>query len=119
PAVAFGVPGVLMFISTMILWLGRRQYVMVPPAPPNPHSFLRVSRDAIASGVRGQALVAIALATAVGSLVLMPKFGFVIAACLALVALIAFGGLGVWLQLEAVRDQHPADAIAGVRSVLR
>src|SRR5207244_10180789 len=32
---------------------------------------------------------------------------------------IAFGGLGVWLQLGAVRDKRPADAIAGVRAVLR
>ena len=54
PAVAFGVPGVLMFVSTAILWAGRKQYVMIPPAPPDPHSFLRVSRDAIASGLRGQ-----------------------------------------------------------------
>ena len=119
PAFAFGVPGVLMFVSTAILWLGRRQYVMVPPAPPNPHSFLRVSRDAIISGVRGQLLAAVAVAIAIGSFVLTPKFGFVIAACLALVALIAFGGLGVWLQLDNVRDKHPARAIAGVRSVLR
>ena len=119
PAVAFGVPGVLMFISTAVLWAGRKQYVMVPPAPPNPHSFLRVSRDAIASGARGQLLAALAIALAVGSFLLAPTSGFVIAACLALVALIAFGGLGVWLQLEAVRNQHSADAIAGVRSVLR
>jgi proton-dependent oligopeptide transporter, POT family len=119
PAFAFGIPGVLMFISTAVLWLGRRRYVMVPPAPPNPHSFLRVSRDAIASGLRGQVLVAIAVASAVGSFLLISKFGFVISACLALVGVIAFGGLGVWLQLDAVRDQHPAEAIAGVRSVLR
>ena len=38
---------------------------------------------------------------------------------MALVAVIAFGGLGVWLQLDAARGQHPDDAIAGVRSVLR
>ena len=105
PAVAFGVPGVLMFISTAILWLGRKQYVMIPPAPPNPHSFLRVSRDAIASGLRGQLLAAIAIASVIGSFALTPKFGFVIAACLALVGLIAFGGLGVWLQLDCVREQ--------------
>ncbi len=36
PAVAFGIPGVLMFISTAILWAGRQKYVMIPPAPPNP-----------------------------------------------------------------------------------
>src|SRR3954466_984347 len=119
PAVAFGVPGVLMFISTMVLWLGRKQYVMVPPAPPKPHSFLRVSRDAIASGRRGQVLAFLALVTATGSFLLIPKFGFVIAACLALVAVIAIGGLGVWLQLDRIRDKHPAEAIAGVRAVLR
>ncbi len=119
PAFAFGVPGVLMFISTAVLWLGRKKYIMIPPAPPNPHSFLRVSRDAITSGMRGQVLAGIAVVTAVGSLLLIPEFGFVIAACLALVAVIAFGGLGVWLQLDAVREEHPAEAIAGVRSVLR
>src|SRR3954471_18799483 len=119
PAVAFGIPGVLMFISTMVLWLGGRQYIMVPPAPANPHSFLRVSQDAIASGRRGKVLAFLALATAIGSFLLIPKFGFVIAACLALVAIIAIGGLGVWLQLDGIRDKHPAEAIAGVRAVLR
>lgn len=119
PAVAFGIPGVLMFISTVVLWLGRKQYAMVPPAPPNPHSFLCVSRDAIASGLRGKFLAFIALAIAIGSFLLTPKFGFVIGACLALVAVIAIGGLGVWLQLDAVRNKHPTEAIEGVRSVLR
>ena len=119
PAIAFGIPGVLMFISTAVLWLGRKQYVMIPPAPPNPHSFLRVSQDAIACGGRGRVLVAIAVASVIGSFLLMPQFGFIVSACLALVGVIAFGGLGVWLQLDAVRDQHPAEAIAGVRSVLR
>src|SRR3954452_11295595 len=119
PAVAFGIPGVLMFISTMVLWLRRRRYIMVPPAPANPHSFLRVSQDAIASGRRGQVLAFLALVTATGSFLLMPKFGFVIAACLALVAGIAIGGLGVWLELDGIREKHPAEAIAGVRAVLR
>jgi proton-dependent oligopeptide transporter, POT family len=119
PAFAFGIPGVLMFVSTAILWLGRKQYIMVPPAPPNPPSFLRVSLSAIRSGLRGRLPAAVAVATAIGSFLLTPKFGFVIAACLALVALIAFGGLGVWLRLDSVRDKHPAEAIGGVLSVLR
>ena len=118
-AVAFGVPGALMFVSTAILWAGRKKYVMIPPTPPDPHSFLRVSRDAIAAGLHGQLLATIAVISAIGSFALTPKFGFVIAACLALVGLIAFGGLGVWLQLDCVRDKHPEDAIDGVRSVLR
>lgn len=119
PAIAFGIPGALMFVSTVILWLGRKHYVMLPPAPPNPHSFLRVAQTAIASGVRGQMLALSGAILAIVSLLLTAKLGFVIAACLALVAIIAFGGLGVWLQLDAIRDRHPANAISGVRSVLR
>ena len=108
-----------MFIATVIFWLGRKHYVMVPPAPPNPHSFLNVCRTALASGTRGRVLAVAGVAAALGSFLLVPKFGFVIAACLALVAVIAFGGTGVWLQLEAVRGNHPDEAIAGVRAVLR
>ncbi len=118
-SVAFGIPGALMFIATVILWLGRRHYVMVPPTPPNPHAFLNVARSALASGRRGQVLGIAALAGAVVSFLLIPQFGFVIAACLALVSIIAFGGIGVWLQLDAVRGEHPPEAIEGVRSVLR
>ncbi|TWT48431.1 POT family MFS transporter [Botrimarina hoheduenensis] len=32
PGVAFGVPGVLMAIATLVFWLGRNEYVHVPPA---------------------------------------------------------------------------------------
>src|SRR5262249_10817686 len=32
-AVAFGVPGVLMFLATVIFWMGRRKFVHVPPRP--------------------------------------------------------------------------------------
>src|SRR4030095_11451319 len=56
PAIAFGIPGVLMFISTVVLWIARKQYVMVPPAPPDPNSFLNVSRSALAAGTRGRVL---------------------------------------------------------------
>jgi proton-dependent oligopeptide transporter, POT family len=31
PGLAFGVPGILMFLATMIFWSGRHQYVHVPP----------------------------------------------------------------------------------------
>src|SRR5690606_33391304 len=49
-----------------------------------------------------------------------PKdFGFVISACLALGALIAFGGIGVSMQLERARGMHPDAAIDSVRGVLR
>lgn len=31
PSVAFAIPGVLMFVSTIIFWLGRKHYVKTPP----------------------------------------------------------------------------------------
>lgn len=47
PAVAFGIPGVLMFIATSIYWAGRRHYVIVPPTGQNPHSFFKVVFSAL------------------------------------------------------------------------
>jgi len=32
-SIAFGIPGVLMFIATFVFWLGRRKFVHVPPNP--------------------------------------------------------------------------------------
>jgi len=46
-------------------------------------------------------------------------FHFVITACLALGSLIAFGGIGVSMQLERARGQHPDPAVDAVRTVLR
>jgi POT family proton-dependent oligopeptide transporter len=118
-AVAFGIPGALMFIATVVFWLGRKQYVLVPPTPPDPHSFLRVAWSALRSGPRGLVLGGLGLAATVGSFLLMPKFGFVVSACSALVALMAFGGAGVWGQLNGARGSHPEEAVEGVRAVLR
>jgi proton-dependent oligopeptide transporter, POT family len=39
PSVAFGIPGILMFIATFIFWLGRKQYVKVPPTGADKDSF--------------------------------------------------------------------------------
>jgi POT family proton-dependent oligopeptide transporter len=32
PGIAFGTPGILMFIATVIFWLGRKRFVHLPPA---------------------------------------------------------------------------------------
>ena len=47
PAVAFGVPGVLMVTATLLFWLGRKKFVHIPPAG---SQFLKdlVSRDGLA-----------------------------------------------------------------------
>jgi POT family proton-dependent oligopeptide transporter len=70
-------------------------------------------------GLRGRVLGITGAVLAIGSLVLTPQFGFVIAACLALVAVIGFGGLGVWFQADSARGKHSEEAVRGVRSVLR
>ena len=53
PSVAFGIPGVLMAIATIIFWMGRHQYVKVPPTGRDPHSFLAVIGSAFRHPERG------------------------------------------------------------------
>jgi proton-dependent oligopeptide transporter, POT family len=138
PRVAFGIPGVLMFISTVILWAGRRLYVDVPPAPPHPDSFLRVVRSAlVARGPDGSGrpglsfalfggLVALACVVMgfvdLGQILLAnekPSLGVAQWWCLGLVVGIGFGGVGTWWQLERARSAHPNEAVDGARNVLR
>jgi len=123
--VAFGIPGVLMLIATLVLWAGRRQYVMVPPATTaDPDSFYRVVRTALLSRRDGEGRIGLVVAVlgavaALAALAFSAKFGIVIAICLALVALLAGIGGGAWLQLERARGVHADAAVDGVRSVLR
>ena len=137
PAVAFGVPGVLMFIATVIFWMGRHQYVNVPPSGDDPNSFMRVSRSALfahAPGAGRPGLVMTTIGAVIaaflvvfGTLALFklapawwPKdFNFVVSACLGLGVMIACGGFGTSLQLERARGLHPDAAIDSVRGVLR
>lgn len=42
PAIAFGIPGILMAIATFVFWLGRNEFVHVPPTGKNPHGTLAI-----------------------------------------------------------------------------
>ena len=53
PAVAFGIPGVLMFIATVIFWAGRKKYAHIPPSKPDPDSFMSVVRTVLRGGSEG------------------------------------------------------------------
>jgi POT family proton-dependent oligopeptide transporter len=124
PSVAFGIPGILMFIATVIFWSGKKKYVHVPPAAPNPNSFTRVARTALMAtrpgeGRPGLIVALIGVLGAIASLAMSYKWGFVIGACTALVLLLAFGGIGASMQLDRARGRHPDEAVDGVRAVLR
>ncbi|MBK9293850.1 MAG: MFS transporter [Oligoflexia bacterium] len=45
--VAFGIPGILMFIATYVFWLGRKYYVHVPPTGKNASGFVAVTWTAL------------------------------------------------------------------------
>ncbi len=47
PSVAFGIPGILMFIATFIFWLGRKQYVHMPPTKSDGNGFLNVVKTGL------------------------------------------------------------------------
>ncbi len=47
PALAFGIPGVLMCLATLIFWLGRKKYVRVPPSGTKRENFVVISFWAI------------------------------------------------------------------------
>ncbi len=124
--VAFGLPGVFMFLATVVLWAGRHRYVNVPPVPPDPNSFLRVVRTAILATEPGKGRPGLWWALAGALVVLASPFlfvytslGFVEIFCLDVVAILAFGGVGAGRQLERARGKHPDEAIEGVRAVLR
>lgn len=124
PMVAFGIPGALMFVATLIFWLGRHRYVMVPPSPPNPHSLLRVARTALLARAPGQGrpgliVAATGVVLALAVLATLAASDAVIAVLLALGLLIGFGGVGTAMQLPRARGTHPDEAIDGVRAVLR
>jgi POT family proton-dependent oligopeptide transporter len=118
-SVAFGIPGGLMLIATIIFRIGRPYYVITPPAPPNPDSFLRVVRTALASGLAGRALAIAGVALSAATFALMPQLGFVACFCLGLVLILGLGGVGTALQLEGARRVHGDEAVDGVRAVLR
>jgi len=126
PRIAFGIPGMLMLISTIVLYAGRRRYVLVPPASTDPDSFLRVARTALLAEQSGRGRPGLALA-ATGGVLAVGAFGLaftsqldpVPAICLGLVFVLALGGAGTAMQLDRARGVHAAAAVDGVRSVLR
>ncbi len=119
PSVAFGIPGVLMLVATIVFWAGRGRYIRIAPAPPNPSSFLRVSATAVMANGVGMALAIAGVVLALGSFVLLLWLEVAPVICIALVSFLVLGGIAVSTNLEHARGKHPDVAIDGVRAVLR
>ena len=122
PGVAFGIPGALMFVATLIFWLGRRRYVVEPPTPADPHSFGRVCWTALRSGSFGMGVFVAGAVLALACLAVIPlveALSVVTGICLALVVFAASAGIGAWVQIDAARTRHPEDDVEGARTVLR
>ncbi len=130
PAVAFGIPGALMFIATLVFWLGRKLYVNVPARPRDPHSFGRVCwtalhADPAGTGRPGLALFWTGVVGAFASLALflatrpgaIHPTDLVAALCLGLVVFMGFASAGIWKQLERARGLHPDEDVDGARAV--
>ncbi len=124
PEIAFGIPAVLMLLATVVLWAGRHIYVMVPVAPANPSSFIRVVKTALlakdpAHGNLGFWLAVLGVVAAGATFLLIGTLDIVPIICLAVVVFLVFGGVGTWMQLDRARGVHSDEAVDGVRSVLR
>ena len=119
-SVAFGIPGVFMFIATVIFWSGRHKYIHVKPtAHEDPNSFLKVVRTALAGGGAGLGVTLAGAALAVFAVSRYQSIGRVAALCLALLLVMLFGGIGAWMQLDRAVPKHGTEAVEAVRSVLR
>jgi proton-dependent oligopeptide transporter, POT family len=124
PSVAFGIPGMLMFIATVVFWAGRHRYVMVKPAPRNPHSFINVVRTALFTtkpghSNAGRTIAVVGVLVGVSSFALVEYLDIIPILCIILISILAFGGIGTSMQLERARGTHPDEAVDGVRAVLR
>jgi POT family proton-dependent oligopeptide transporter len=49
PSIAFGIPGVLMFIATFIFWMGRNEFVHVPPTKGDGNGLMNVVMTAFSN----------------------------------------------------------------------
>ncbi|RXT69193.1 POT family MFS transporter, partial [Pseudomonas syringae] len=90
PAWAFGIPGILMFVATLVFWLGRKRYVLVPLPPKDPHGFGAVVRTALLTHAPGQGrpglmLAVVSVLLALAGFALVEQLGIVVCLCIALV----------------------------------
>ncbi|QSQ27857.1 MFS transporter [Pyxidicoccus parkwayensis] len=126
PAWAFGIPGILMFMATVIFWAGRDRYIRVPATGANPHSFLSVvgsvfSQHGWLGGKTPQELYEYLKARffSVGLFAWMAlRVWMVISGLWTLPKVLWSLARGRPLWTRALQD-HPAEAVEGTKAVFR
>ena len=122
PRWAFGIPGGLMFIATLVFWFGRARYVREPPTPGDPHSFGKVCWTALSSSGAGKTMFIVGIVVALGFGVLpfvTDAVDVVAAICLAFLFFGAFTIFGARLNIEQARGKHPDVDVDGAKGVFR
>lgn len=82
PQVAFGIPGILMAIATLVFWLGRHHYIYVPPTGPRSDTPGRVALHMLLRGAErarrrfGERAVSDAQAVLHAGTILIPIIAF-------------------------------------------
>lgn len=123
PSVAFGIPGVLMFIATGIFWFGNRHYVKVPPSGPDKDSFWSILTRGIFHnlhfGTKNTALawggVGGMLALTVYALIHYGLTGGFVAPLLFAIAVVLIGHKSFWTYVE---KNHPKTRVEEFRIAL-
>jgi proton-dependent oligopeptide transporter, POT family len=116
PTVAFGIPGVLMFIATLIFWLGRKHYKRVEPSGPDPDSFWSILAKGIfhnmkfggSSQALGYVVLALYIALSIYGLVSYGLTGWFVALLVAGLVVILAGLNSFWTY---VQKNHPAKRV--------
>ncbi len=122
PRLAFGIPGGLMFIATVVFWFGRARYVREPPTPGDPHSFGKVCWTALSTSGAGKAMfgAGILLGLGCGLLPFVTDAVDVVAAiCMAFLFFGAFTGIGARLNIDQAKGKHPDEDVDGAKAVFR
>lgn len=124
PALAFGIPGILMFIATILFWLGRRKYIAIRPFKNNIWEDLN-GLKLVKALLPFLALLSFALIPATASGEYMPVWvGYLLPVLFALLAVAVWllqrsGTLGkVTYKNEFLRDAFSPKGVKAVLTLL-
>ena len=113
---AFGVPGILMAVATIVFWIGRNQFVRVPPRPGGKLGLLDfLASSLLASPLLVLVAVGAAVAETIVQAAMSDRTGAVVTALAQIVAgywphaLIAAGGFALGAVLFSLRQRLQQD----------